>query len=159
MEEQVHQQIHIILDKKYKYNILHKYINKWYIINRWTCKISRYPSFFWIALSYILEFKSCNKQMMNSIILRMTLLILSWFVTTKQNNMIQISSFSYVLFFTHIPPLHWNQRCKITPKTLWTVGKVTPFLHVQVVIIYVYYSIASVSTKHAKIRHELVIKI
>ena len=39
--------------------------------------------------------------MMNSIILRMTLLILSWFVTTKQNNMIQISSFSCVFFHTH----------------------------------------------------------
>ena len=39
--------------------------------------------------------------MINSIILRMTLLILSWFVTIKQNNMIQISSFSCVFFHTH----------------------------------------------------------
>ena len=96
--------------------------------------------------------------MMNSIILRMTLLILSWYVTTKQNNMIQISSLSYVLFFTHIPPLHWNQRCKITPKTLWTVGKVTPFLHVQVSIIHIEIPIASDSTKQDKMCYEFIKK-
>ena len=48
----------------------------------------------------------------------------------------------FLIYFK--PPENWWQR---------------QFLHVRVVIIHIKKAIATTSTKHAKIRHELVIKI